>query len=140
MTTGPVEPNADTVYVYRSTDGGVTWTLLAPPIASVDGFALTAHGRQDTNQFLTAPPNDVVDAALLGIAGWDGSASRQQNVWMSGDAGTSRLANPNWTDPFFDNGAGPEYQIFTPGGIISFPGTRPVVVGGQPSTQPSIVG
>lgn len=131
--TAPPEPNEYTVYVYRSTDGGNTWEMVRM-IADVEGFAL--NGDTDTYPLIAAPPGDATTVAMLGHAGWNGYMSTQQIVWISGDSGQSWYQNVNWTDPYFDG----QWQVFAPGGITAFPGTRPVIVAGQYSPQASIVG
>ena len=131
--TSPPAPDEYTVYVYRTTDGGSTWQLVRT-IAREEGFAL--NGATDTYQLLAAPPGDPDNVALLGHAGWNGYASAQQIVWMSGDGGQSWYQNLNWADPYFDG----QWQVLGPGGLVVFPGTRPVIVGAAFTPQASIVG
>lgn len=135
MTTPPEPVTINDVWVYRSSDGGVTWAVIQKIPAAL-GFA--RNGAPDTYQMVAAPPGDANNVAMLGMAGYDGLVDTgvQQQVWISPDQGTSWAINTNWAVPFFNG----EYQVFGPGGLCVFPGTRPVIVGGVRSPQGSIVG
>jgi hypothetical protein len=129
----PVPDDQWTVYVYRSTDAGATWQRVTV-IASAEGFA--RNGAPDSYQMVANPPRDPDNVAMLGMAGWNGTESVQQFVWMSNDGGLTWLKNPNWGVPYFNG----DWQVGGPGGLTAFPGTRPVLLAGARAPQATIVG
>ena len=126
----PPEADPNTVQVYRSTDSGQTWTMVAQ-IAAGEGFAM--NGAADSYPMVSAIRDDAVHVAMLGHAAFD----VQQIVWFSSDGGQTWLQTVNAADPMDEFG---DWMVYGPGGIHALPARGIVIPQPTAGLQVSILG